>query len=115
MLTPPPPSANVDQGNGTVTIGFKVDDAEIGDDAKRALGDLAKRATADSSLFLQVLAYASGEDASKARRLSLTRGLAVVAYLKDQGVHQSQIEMRALGNKVPEGSADRVNVVEQKR
>jgi len=113
MLTPPAPAANAD-GGANLSIPFAVDGAELGDDAKRALLAVAKRTDADASTQLLILAYSSGDDASKARRLSLSRALAVRSFLKDQGVPSARIEVRALGNKVPEGSPDRVDLVEQK-
>ena len=51
------------------------------------------------------------ENASKARRLSLSRALAIRSFLIDQGVRSTRIEVRAMGNKVPEGPADRVDIV----
>jgi len=115
MLTPPPQPANADNG-ASVTIAFAKDGAALADDGKSALVGVAKRASADQSIQVQVLAYASGDEdnASKARRLSLSRALAVRSFLIDQGVHSSRIEVRALGNKVPDGSPDRVDLVEQK-
>jgi outer membrane protein OmpA-like peptidoglycan-associated protein len=113
LLTPPPPTTTHDAG-GNVSIGFAIDGAALADDGKGALVGVAKRAEADTSMQIQVLAYASGEDASKARRLSLSRALAVRSFLIDQGVHSSRIEVRALGNKVPDGSPDRVDLLEQK-
>jgi len=113
MLTPPPPAANVEPG-GSLSIAFAIDGADLGDDAKRALTGVAKSTVADQSIQLLILAYASGDDASKARRLSLSRALAVRSFLKDQGVPSGRIEVRALGNKVPEGAPDRVDLMEQK-
>ena len=78
---------------------------------------LADRLAGDAVLQVQLLAYAEGDEdnASKARRLSLSRALAVRSYLIDQGVRSTRIEVRALGNKVPEGPPDRVDVFVQKR
>jgi len=114
MLTPPPPAATAEPGGANLSIAFAVDGADLGDDSKRSLQDVAKRAEADPSVQLLILAYSSGDDASKARRLSLSRALVVRSFLKDQGVPSARIEVRALGNKVPEGAPDRVDLVEQK-
>ena len=99
-----------------MSVPFAKDGASLAEDSKDALIGVAKRAAADQSIQVQVLAYASGDEdnASKARRLSLSRALAVRSFLIDQGVHSSRIEVRALGNKVPDGSPDRVDLVEQK-
>ena len=118
MLTPPPAASAAAAGESaaSASIAFPKDGAALTDDGRNALIAAAKRAAADPAIQLQVLAYASGdeENASKARRLSLSRALAVRSFLIDQGVHSTRIEVRALGNKVPEGPADRVDLVEQK-
>jgi len=62
---------------------------------------------------VQLLAYAEGsaDTASQARRLSLSRALAVRAYLIDLGVRSTRMDVRALGPKTDDGPADRVDVV----
>ena len=99
------------------TISFDKDSARLPDGARDNLAHLASRMTEDATLEVQLLAYAAGdeENASKARRLSLSRALAVRSFLIDQGVRSTRIEVRALGNKIPEGSPDRVDIVGQKR
>ncbi len=99
------------------TILFDKDSARLPDGARDALAHLASRMTEDATLEVQLLAYAAGdeENASKARRLSLSRALAVRSFLIDQGVRSTRIEVRALGNKVPDGSPDRVDIIGQKR
>ncbi len=116
LLTPPPTTSTTTDGGASTTIPFSKDGASLSDDGRGALVGVAKRALADSAIQLQVLAYASGDEdnASKARRLSLSRALAVRSFLIDQGVHSTRIEVRALGNKVPDGAPDRVDLVEQK-
>ncbi len=47
---------------------------------------------------------------SKARRLSLSRALAVRAFLIDQGVRSTRMDVRALGDKVQDGPSDRVDI-----
>jgi outer membrane protein OmpA-like peptidoglycan-associated protein len=98
-------------------ISFDKDSARLPDGARDNLAHLASRMTEDATLEVQLLAYAAGdeENASKARRLSLSRALAVRSFLIDQGVRSTRIEVRALGNKVPDGSPDRVDIVGQKR
>ncbi len=115
LMTPPPTTAATSDG-AALTIPFPKEGATLSDDARGALVNVAKRALGDNAIQLQVLAYASGDEdsASKARRLSLSRALAVRSFLIDQGVHSTRIEVRALGNKVPDGPPDRVDLVEQK-
>jgi hypothetical protein len=61
---------------------------------------------------MQLLAYAGGKklSASKARRLSLSRALAIRSYLIGKGVRSTRIDVRALGNKIPSGKPDRVDL-----
>ncbi len=115
VLTPPPSAALAAEGV-VLSVPFAKDSQSLPDDMEPFLVKLAKRVQADPSLQLQVLAYASGEaeNASKAQRLSLARALSVRAFLKDQGVPGARIDVRALGNRVPEGPPDRVDLVEQK-
>ncbi|MBI1777249.1 MAG: OmpA family protein [Proteobacteria bacterium] len=82
--------------------------------ADRTLKQLAERLKSNESLRLQLLAFASGtpETASQARRLSLSRALAVRSYLIEQGVRSTRIDVRALGSRTAEGSSpDRVDLV----
>jgi len=99
------------------TITFDKESAHLPDAARDTLAHLASRMSEDATLEVLVLGYAAGdeENASKARRLSLSRALAVRSFLIDQGVRRTRIEVRALGNKVPDGAPDRVDIEMQKR
>jgi outer membrane protein OmpA-like peptidoglycan-associated protein len=67
----------------------------------------------DEGSRLQIVAYATGgdESGSQARRLSLSRALAVRSYLIDQGVRSTRMDVRALGNRSSDGPTDRVDIV----
>lgn len=112
--SPPSASGSIE---APMTILFEKDGAALPDEVRTSLAQLAERLATDTTSQIQLLAYAEGDEdnASKARRLSLSRALAVRSYLIDQGVRSTRIEVRALGNKVPEGPADRVDVLIQKR
>jgi outer membrane protein OmpA-like peptidoglycan-associated protein len=112
-----PPPAVTTGADGVSTILFEKDGARLPDEARESLIRLAGRMDSDPNLQVQLLAYAEGdeESASKARRLSLSRALNVRSFLIDQGVRSTRIEVRALGNKVTDGSPDRVDVLIQKR
>lgn len=64
---------------------------------------------------LQVYAFASGhaQNTSAARRLSLSRGLAVRSFLIDKGIRSTRIDVRAVGTPdgATDGTADRVDLV----
>lgn len=111
--SPAPVAASGFKGD-TLTIPFTGESARVPDRSLSDLDRLAKRMLKDESLGLQLLAYAEGDEAnaSKARRLSLSRALEVRKYLMDQGLRSTRIEVRALGNKLEgAGSPDRVDAV----
>lgn len=95
-----------------VSVVFGPDAATLPQSASSALDEVTKRLGADSELRLQLMAYAGGPSlsSSKARRLSLSRALAVRSYLIDGGIRSSRIDVRALGDKVPEGDPNRVDI-----
>lgn len=96
------------------TITFSSESADLSSEAKQQLRELAAHLSQNASARIQLLAYAEGsdEDASQARRLSLSRALAVRAYLLDHGIRSTRIDVRALGHDAPgSGPTDRVNIV----
>lgn len=104
-------------GETLMQIVFGEGATRIPDNKMTDLKALAARMAKDEEMRLQLLAYAEGTDAnaSKARRLSLSRALAVRSYLIDQGVRSTRIDVRALGNKAGSGPAERVDVVMLKK
>jgi len=80
--------------------------------AKPELANLAKRLQGEGKMRLQLLAYAGGDNltSSLARRLSLSRALAVRSYLIERGVRSTRIDVRALGNKTSEQPFNRVDL-----
>jgi outer membrane protein OmpA-like peptidoglycan-associated protein len=59
---------------------------------------------------LRIEGYASGDDANRARRLSLTRALSIRAYLMEQGLASTRMDVYARGNQAPGGAVDRVDL-----
>lgn len=94
-------------------VTFAESSATLDDAAKKALASVAKTMAGDSELRLQIVAYATGSDdnASQARRLSLSRALAVRSYLIDNGIRSTRMDVRALGNKFDTGPGDRVDLI----
>lgn len=80
--------------------------------ADAGLGQLATalRETKDYRVQLMAYAGAKGLSTSKARRISLSRALAVRSFLIDNGVRSTQIDVRALGSKTSEKPANRVDI-----
>ena len=105
-----PPAAAAGAGPRLV---FGAGSSELPAGADSTLKDMAQRLNADDSLRLQVVAYADGtpEQASQARRLSLSRALTVRSYLISQGVRSTRIDVRALGSRATDGPPDRVDLL----
>ena len=96
-----------------VRLGFKGGQAKLPAPAVKQLDAVVARLTKKISLRLQLLAYADGgtTSGSQARRLSLSRALAVRSYLIEKGIRSTRIDVRALGNQVKGSPADRVDVI----
>lgn len=98
-------------------VAFPPGDANLPRTSEAALQTLATRLQGDESLRLQLKAYAGGdvESASQARRLSLSRALAVRSYFIDQGLRSTRIDVRALGNRTEDGPSERVDIILKRR
>ncbi|WP_073954006.1 OmpA family protein [Thalassospira sp. TSL5-1] len=94
------------------SLPFAGDSFELDASAKKSLDKVIGNLAKNGDLRVQLQAYAAGEsqNASKARRLSLSRALQVRSYLIDGGVRSTRIDVRALGANVPSGPADRVDI-----
>ncbi len=99
--------------DGQVRILFDGGSAKLPDAARDSLQLLVSKLSANGNWRVQLEAYAKGtkDTASQARRLSLSRALAVRSYLIDQGVRSTRMDVRALGNKPsdPPAPLDRVD------
>ena len=100
-----------------VQVLFNASEAALSTPAKAALESVASAMLEDETSEVQLFAYAgqAGIDATQARRLSLSRAMAVRAFLIGKGVRPARMQVRALGNKTTSGSPDRVDVVPAKR
>jgi outer membrane protein OmpA-like peptidoglycan-associated protein len=107
----PPAGALVER----VRVLFQEGSAVLSEAAKGQLTGVATFLEANASVRVQLLAYAkaTSESPSRARRLSLSRALAVRAFLIEQGVRSTRMDVRALGDKAPDGPVDRVDVLPQ--
>jgi outer membrane protein OmpA-like peptidoglycan-associated protein len=108
----PPPSTAAPTSKQPLSVLFSGDSAKVGDKWHAQLAGLAKKLETNSKMRLQLLAYAGGASlsASRARRLSLSRALAVRSYLMKAGVRSTRIDVRALGDKVKNEPRHRVDV-----
>lgn len=114
--TPPPPkprpTAPVTAGQ-PMTVLFSPGDAQLSDEFAGALNQIADQIKDDERARLQLKAFAAGGSTSPsaARRLSLSRALAVRSFLIEAGLSSTKIDVRALGAKYESGPPDRVDVV----
>lgn len=104
--------ASAPSGAGEYSLAFGSGSFELNNAARAQLDSIVKNMGSDENMRIQLQAYAEGDsnNASKARRLSLSRALQVRSYLIDKGVRSTRIDVRALGANVPSGPADRVDI-----
>jgi len=95
-----------------VRLVFETGKTDLTPADEAAIQDLARSIPAPAADSVNVVAYAAGkpDDPSTARRLSLSRGLAVRSVLLASGVPSAQIYVRALGATPSNGPADRVEL-----
>ncbi|MDX2028401.1 MAG: OmpA family protein [Alphaproteobacteria bacterium] len=95
------------------TFSFTRGSDNIGNKAVPNLDKLASVLNANGDVRVTLTAYADvGTSTSPrdARRLSLSRALAVRDFLTAKGISSARIDVRALGANVPSGDPDRVDV-----
>jgi outer membrane protein OmpA-like peptidoglycan-associated protein len=109
-----PPAAG--ETVGEMRLIFNDGSAELTSEATGLLNGVAKELLSNADARVQLLAYAkaSAEGPSRARRLSLSRALAVRAYLIEKGVRSTRMDVRALGSGFEDGPPDRVDILPQK-
>ena len=107
-----PPATGPLQDGDSIRIVFDADSSKLPQSARDALAEMAGKMRSQETLRLQLLAYAGNADtsASAARRLSLSRALAVRSFLIENGVRSTRIDVRALGNKSTEEVTERVDI-----
>lgn len=107
----PPASGPLTEGD-TMRIVFEGESSKLPPEARDALKTLTERMAAQENLRLQLLAYAGDAQtsASAARRLSLSRALAVRSFLIENGLRSTRIDVRALGNKSTDTVTERVDL-----
>ena len=96
----------------SINVTFAPGSSDLNSGAKKTLNSIATRLRKNENIRMQLMAYAgeSNMSASKARRLSLSRALAIRSYLIEKGVRGTRIDVRALGNKVSSGLPNRVDL-----
>jgi len=120
QASPPPPPPPILEGatSAALTTGaglrvtFGAGEADLSPASAEAIKRVVQSAPAGDATSFNVVAYAAGapEDPSTARRLSLSRALAVRSALMADGVASSRIYVRALGATGGTESPDRVDL-----
>ena len=105
--TPSPPASTEAPA---ATVPFDRQSVEINAAARSALDTLAQVLTSQGVHQVELLGYATGDDADEARKLALVRTLAVRMYLIDQGV-RARIEVAAQAASAKGGARERVDVM----
>lgn len=107
----PPARAPVDEKEALRVV-FSGSSSRLTEEGESGLRALVQ-SVAETETRIQLKAFAAGsaERPSTARRLSLSRALAVRSFLIEQGMRSTRIDVRALGVPVDDGPADRVDVI----
>lgn len=117
--TPPKPPVTPDGGGDAEALGdglrvkFAANRSDISPETEATLRRFAAGVPDAEGVALDLRAYAAGvpDDASVARRLSLSRALAVRTALLADGLPSTRIFVRALGSNTGDGPVDRVDVI----
>ena len=96
---------------------FAPDSSVISFDAEKELEKIYRFLLKNPDVNLRLQSYASliDETGHKARRLSLSRALAMRSYFVEKGIHSTRIELRPLGYKEDVSPLDKVEVIKFKR
>jgi outer membrane protein OmpA-like peptidoglycan-associated protein len=93
-------------------VTFGTGQADLSPASAAAIKDVVESAPAGDGTTFNVVAYAAGtpEDPSTARRLSLSRALAIRSALMADGIASSRIYVRALGAATGAEDPDRADL-----
>jgi outer membrane protein OmpA-like peptidoglycan-associated protein len=107
----PPARARVEEKEALRVV-FSGSSSRLTEEGESALRALVQSvAETESRIQLKAFAAGSSDRPSTARRLSLSRALAVRSFLIEQGMRSTRIDVRALGVPADDGPADRVDVI----
>jgi outer membrane protein OmpA-like peptidoglycan-associated protein len=113
VAKPQKPKPRAIGAGSSIRIMFSAGSAKLDEGASANLKRIAVALNADTTLRVQLEAYADAAQGStsQARRLSLSRALAARSYLIGKKVRSTRIDVRALGNKSGGEAADRIDIV----
>lgn len=93
-------------------VTFATGQSDLSPESVASIKQLASATPTGDTISYNVLAYAPGtpDDPSTARRISLSRAMAVRSALVADGVSSARIYVRAMGAQHGDGPPDRVDV-----
>lgn len=113
----PPPPAVVDRSSSpasstSLRISFEPEQSSLSPESTASIKQLAASvpSSVDSTFSVQAYAPGKADDPSTARRVSLSRAMAVRSALVADGVPSARIFVRALGDQYGDGPSDRVDI-----
>ena len=91
---------------------FAAGQSDLSPESAASIKTLASTAPAGDTTSFNIMAFAPGspDDASTARRVSLSRAMAVRSALVADGIPSARIFVRAMGAQYGDGPPDRVDV-----
>ncbi|MBF0246888.1 MAG: OmpA family protein [Alphaproteobacteria bacterium] len=106
-----PPTGDLADGDN-FRIVFDAESSKLPQQTRAALSAISEKMQSQKGLRIQLKAFAGDAQtsASAARRLSLSRALAVRSFLIENGVRSTRIDVRALGNKTTDEITERVDI-----
>ena len=117
-VPPPPPAVSATASTAAqptqtgLRLTFAPGQSDLSPESMTSLKTLAQGAPTGDTVSFNVMAYAPGspDDPSTARRVSLSRAMAVRSALVGDGISSARIYVRALGAQYGSGPPDRVDV-----
>lgn len=96
-----------------LTLGFPGNSSDLTGESQKKLDAVIRQMSEMIEGRLQVRGYASGEDGSQssARRIALSRALAVRSYLMDKGIKPNRVDVKAAGKDSDRQPLDRVDLI----
>ncbi len=118
MIDPNQPSEAVDAMPvvpviDDLTLGFPGNSSDLTGESQKKLDAVIRQMADMIEGRLQVRGYASGEDGSQssARRIALSRALAVRSYLMDKGIKPTRVDVKTAGSDSDRHPLDRVDLI----
>lgn len=94
-----------------LTLVFSGDASDLSPENQRKLSNLVAQLRDMTSGHLQVRGYASGSNGSNAKRIALSRVLAVRSYFLDKKVDPKRIDVKVMGSETDRSPVDRVDML----